>query len=71
MVTGSSDFAARNFGLAGLPEHDLRYDMADEYMEVVNRLWDIVGAGRHRRRPGGRRAGRPRRRCITVDFEGR
>ncbi len=39
MVTGSSDFAAMNFGLNGMPEHDLRYDMADEYMEVVNRLW--------------------------------
>jgi FMN-dependent oxidoreductase (nitrilotriacetate monooxygenase family) len=39
MVTGSSDFAARNFGLDGLPEHDLRYDMADEYMDLVNRLW--------------------------------
>jgi FMN-dependent oxidoreductase (nitrilotriacetate monooxygenase family) len=38
-VTGSSDFAAMNFGLDGMPEHDLRYDMADEYMEVVNRLW--------------------------------
>ncbi|MFC3126489.1 NtaA/DmoA family FMN-dependent monooxygenase [Pseudoroseomonas globiformis] len=38
-VTGSSDFAARNFGLEGLPEHDLRYDMADEYMQVVNGLW--------------------------------
>jgi FMN-dependent oxidoreductase (nitrilotriacetate monooxygenase family) len=40
MVTGSSDYAARNFGLDGLPEHDLRYDMADEYMQVVNGLWD-------------------------------
>ncbi len=39
MVTGSSDFAARNFGLDGLPEHDTRYDMADEYMAVVNALW--------------------------------
>jgi FMN-dependent oxidoreductase (nitrilotriacetate monooxygenase family) len=39
MVTGSSDVAARNFGLDGLPEHDLRYDMADEYMDVVNGLW--------------------------------
>lgn len=39
MVTGSSDFAARNFGMNGLPEHDLRYDMADEYMQVVNGLW--------------------------------
>jgi len=33
-VTGSSDFAAMNFGMPGMPEHDLRYDMADEYMEV-------------------------------------
>ncbi len=40
MVTGSSDFAAQNLGLDRLPEHDLRYDMADEYMDVVNQLWD-------------------------------
>lgn len=40
MVTGSSDFAAMNYGLSGMPEHDLRYDMADEYMAAVNALWD-------------------------------
>jgi FMN-dependent oxidoreductase (nitrilotriacetate monooxygenase family) len=28
-----------NFGLPGMPEHDLRYDMADEYMAVCRRLW--------------------------------
>ncbi len=39
MVTGSSDFAAMNFGMNGMPEHDLRYDMADEYIDVVKRLW--------------------------------
>ena len=38
-VTGSSDFAAMNFGMQGMPEHDLRYDMADEYMEVCRGLW--------------------------------
>jgi FMN-dependent oxidoreductase (nitrilotriacetate monooxygenase family) len=38
-VTGSSDFAAMNFGLQGMPEHDLRYDMADEYMAVCRGLW--------------------------------
>lgn len=38
-VTGSSDFAAMNFGMNGMPEHDLRYDMADEYMQVVRALW--------------------------------
>ncbi len=39
VVTGSSDYAAMNFGLPGMPEHDLRYEMADEYMEVVRGLW--------------------------------
>jgi FMN-dependent oxidoreductase (nitrilotriacetate monooxygenase family) len=39
VVTGSSDYAAMNFGLLGMPEHDRRYDMADEYMDVVDRLW--------------------------------
>jgi FMN-dependent oxidoreductase (nitrilotriacetate monooxygenase family) len=39
VVTGSSDYAAMNFGLPGMPEHDLRYDMADEYMQVVRGLW--------------------------------
>ena len=39
MVTGSSDYAARNFGLDGMPDHDLRYDMADEYIDLVNQLW--------------------------------
>jgi FMN-dependent oxidoreductase (nitrilotriacetate monooxygenase family) len=40
MVTGSSDFSAQNFGLDKLPEHDTRYDMAAEYIDVVTRLWD-------------------------------
>jgi FMN-dependent oxidoreductase (nitrilotriacetate monooxygenase family) len=38
-VSGSSDFAAMNFGMQGMPEHDLRYDMADEYMDVCRGLW--------------------------------
>ncbi len=58
-VTGSSDFAAMNFGMQGMPDHDLRYDMADEYMEVVPRPVGLVGARRHHRRPQERRAGRP------------
>jgi FMN-dependent oxidoreductase (nitrilotriacetate monooxygenase family) len=40
MVTGSSDFSAQNFGMDKLPPHDLRYEMAAEYIEVVTRLWD-------------------------------
>jgi FMN-dependent oxidoreductase (nitrilotriacetate monooxygenase family) len=39
MVTGSSDFSAQNFGHDHLPEHDVRYDMAAEYIDVVTKLW--------------------------------
>ena len=40
MVTGSSDFSGQNFGLDRLPEHDTRYEMAAEYIDVVTKLWD-------------------------------
>jgi FMN-dependent oxidoreductase (nitrilotriacetate monooxygenase family) len=39
VVTGSSDLAGMNFGMDALPEHDLRYDMADEYIEACRGLW--------------------------------
>ena len=40
MVTGSSDFAAMNYGMPGMPEHDLRYDRADEFLETTLGHWD-------------------------------
>jgi len=40
IVSSAEDRAAQNFGLDALPEHDVRYDVAQEYFEVVNRLWD-------------------------------
>jgi FMN-dependent oxidoreductase (nitrilotriacetate monooxygenase family) len=40
MVTGSSDYSGQNFGLDRLPDHDLRYDMAGEYIDIVTQLWD-------------------------------
>ncbi|MEV6012454.1 NtaA/DmoA family FMN-dependent monooxygenase [Streptomyces sp. NPDC051976] len=40
IVSSAEDRAAQNFGLAGLPEHDERYNVAQEYFEVVTRLWD-------------------------------
>jgi FMN-dependent oxidoreductase (nitrilotriacetate monooxygenase family) len=40
IVTSGENAAAQNFGLNELPEHDLRYDMADEYMQLVNQLFD-------------------------------
>ncbi|NYE59660.1 FMN-dependent oxidoreductase (nitrilotriacetate monooxygenase family) [Duganella sp. 1224] len=40
IVTGYLDSAARNLGLQRQLGHDERYDMADEYMEVVRKLWE-------------------------------
>ncbi len=40
VVTGYLDSAARGMGQAQQPEHDSRYDVAAEYMEVVYRLWE-------------------------------
>ena len=40
VVTSANQRAAQNFGLDELTEHDLRYDMADEYMDVVRSLWN-------------------------------
>ncbi len=39
LVTAHNDRAAQNFGLPQHHEHDLRYKMADEWFEVVDRLW--------------------------------
>lgn len=40
IVTGYLDSAARAMGGDRLIAHDNRYDMADDYMEVVYRLWE-------------------------------
>ncbi|MDQ1043119.1 NtaA/DmoA family FMN-dependent monooxygenase [Streptomyces sp. V4I2] len=40
IVSSAEDRAAQNFGLEGLPEHDERYNVAEEYFDVVNQLWD-------------------------------
>jgi FMN-dependent oxidoreductase (nitrilotriacetate monooxygenase family) len=40
IVTGYLDSAARGMGLAAQPAHDSRYDIADEYMDVVYKLWE-------------------------------
>nr|WP_281379084.1 NtaA/DmoA family FMN-dependent monooxygenase [Chthonobacter rhizosphaerae] len=39
MVTGSSDLSAMNFGADQLPDHDKRYDMAEEYIQICRQLW--------------------------------
>ena len=40
LVTAHQHRTAQNFGLDQMYEHDLRYEMADEWMEVCKRLWD-------------------------------
>jgi len=40
IVTGFQDAGARALGLQQQREHDERYDVADEYMEVVYKLWE-------------------------------
>ncbi|GAB3471263.1 NtaA/DmoA family FMN-dependent monooxygenase [Kineococcus endophyticus] len=40
VVTSYLPNAARNFGLADEIEHDHRYAIADEFMEVVYKLWE-------------------------------
>lgn len=39
IVTAHNDRAAQNFGLDRHHEHDKRYEMAAEWMEIVNALW--------------------------------
>ncbi len=40
VVTSAQESAARNFGFEGLEEHDERYRWAEEYLEVVYKLWE-------------------------------
>jgi len=70
MVTGSSTRAAQNFGLDDQAEHDLRYDMADEYMEVVNALWDSWSAQSIVNDVAGGTFADPEQ-VATIDFEGK
>jgi FMN-dependent oxidoreductase (nitrilotriacetate monooxygenase family) len=40
IVTGYLNSAATGMGLAEQPRHDRRYEIADEYMQIVYRLWE-------------------------------
>ena len=40
VVTSTNDKAALNFGKSNLLEHDLRYEIASEFVDVVRGLWD-------------------------------
>ena len=43
LVTAHNDRTAQNFGLERHYEHDLRYEIADEWVRVVDKLWQSVG----------------------------
>ncbi|GKS14163.1 monooxygenase [Paenibacillus chitinolyticus] len=40
IVTSQLDIEAHNYGLPKHPDHALRYEMAEEFVEAVTRLWD-------------------------------
>jgi FMN-dependent oxidoreductase (nitrilotriacetate monooxygenase family) len=40
VVTSTQENAARNFGHERLTEHDARYEWAEEYLDVVYKLWE-------------------------------
>lgn len=40
VVTGYLDSAARGVGLDAMAEHDSRYDRADDYLDVLYKLWE-------------------------------
>ncbi len=40
IVTGYLDSAARSMGLERQPDHDARYDTAEEYLDVLYKLWE-------------------------------
>src|SRR6202008_4313383 len=40
IVTSGEDGSAQNFGMDKLTEHDLRYDIADEYVDLVCQLFE-------------------------------
>ena len=45
VVTSTSDKSALNFSQAGLAQHDLRYEIATEFVDVVRGLWDTWDDG--------------------------
>ncbi|MEX5632417.1 NtaA/DmoA family FMN-dependent monooxygenase [Parafrankia sp. FMc2] len=68
LVTSSSHRSAQNFGLPEHFEHDLRYDMADEWMELVDRLLSSWEPGAVVAADG---VFADHRKVHRIDFEGR
>ena len=70
VVAGNRPAEARLFGFDGVPDHDMRYDLADECVRVVDRIWanpraiDHDGAAYHVH--GRMRGPRPEQRPLLV-----
>jgi FMN-dependent oxidoreductase (nitrilotriacetate monooxygenase family) len=70
IVTSAEDRSAQNFGMAKLYEHDERYAMANEYLELVTALWESWDPDAVvRDRETGRFVDHTKVR--TIDFEGK
>lgn len=70
IVTSAENAAAQNFGLDALPPRELRYDMADEYLDLVLKLfnsWEPDAVVRDREK--GVYA--DFRKVHTINYEGR
>ena len=70
VVTSLNDGEAQNMGRDEVIEHDLRYDRADEFMQVVFGHWDSLGGRRHRPEQGRRPVRRPDK-VHRLDYKGR
>ena len=68
LVTAHNDRSAQNFGLERHHEHDLRYEMADEWVDLVDRLWRSWAPGAVR---GDHDAFADPALIKPIDFEGR
>lgn len=69
-VTSSSDRAAQNYGHDAQPPHDVRYEMAHEFTEVVTGLWDTWEPGSMMMDQGSGVFSDPAK-VHTLDFDGK
>jgi len=65
VVTGYLNSAARGMGLARQPEHDTRYEIAEEYMQIVYKLWECSWEDERCCATVRGACSRGRRRCIA------
>lgn len=70
IVTGYLNSAAKGMGLQQQVGHDTRYDIAEEYMEIVYKLWEQSWEDRAVLRDKQRRVFADSDRVHTIDHDG-